>query len=28
MFETDLAQSERPRDMRAWIESLLYKPQY
>jgi malate dehydrogenase (oxaloacetate-decarboxylating)(NADP+) len=28
MFETGLAQVERPRDIRAWIESLLYKPQY
>jgi malate dehydrogenase (oxaloacetate-decarboxylating)(NADP+) len=28
MFEKDLAQVERPRDIRAWIEGQLYKPQY
>ncbi len=28
MFENDLAQVERPRDIRAWIEGQLYKPQY
>jgi malate dehydrogenase (oxaloacetate-decarboxylating)(NADP+) len=28
MFEKGLAQAERPHDIRAWIESLLYKPQY
>jgi malate dehydrogenase (oxaloacetate-decarboxylating)(NADP+) len=28
MFEKGLAQAERPRDIRAWIEGLLYKPQY
>lgn len=28
MFDSGLAQVERPRDIRAWIESLLYKPQY
>lgn len=28
MFESGLAQVERPRDIRAWIEGLLYKPQY
>jgi malate dehydrogenase (oxaloacetate-decarboxylating)(NADP+) len=28
MFDTGLAQVERPRDVRAWIESQLYKPQY
>ena len=27
MFE-NLAQAERPRDTRAWIEGQLYKPQY
>jgi malate dehydrogenase (oxaloacetate-decarboxylating)(NADP+) len=28
MFEKGLAQAERPRDNRAWIEGQLYKPQY
>jgi malate dehydrogenase (oxaloacetate-decarboxylating)(NADP+) len=28
MFEKGLAQSERPCDIRAWIEGQLYKPQY
>jgi malate dehydrogenase (oxaloacetate-decarboxylating)(NADP+) len=28
MFEKGLAQAERPRDIRAWIEGQLYKPQY
>ncbi|HUJ47458.1 MAG TPA: oxaloacetate-decarboxylating malate dehydrogenase, partial [Rhizomicrobium sp.] len=28
MFEKGLAQAERPRDIRAWIEGRLYKPQY
>jgi malate dehydrogenase (oxaloacetate-decarboxylating)(NADP+) len=28
MFEAGLAQVERPRDIRAWIEGQLYKPQY
>ena len=28
MFDQGLAQVERPRDLRAWIESQLYKPQY
>jgi malate dehydrogenase (oxaloacetate-decarboxylating)(NADP+) len=28
MFEKGLAQAERPRDTRAWIEGQLYKPQY
>jgi malate dehydrogenase (oxaloacetate-decarboxylating)(NADP+) len=28
MFDNGLAQVERPRDIRAWIESQLYKPQY
>jgi malate dehydrogenase (oxaloacetate-decarboxylating)(NADP+) len=28
MFDQDLAQVERPRDIRAWIEAQLYKPQY
>jgi malate dehydrogenase (oxaloacetate-decarboxylating)(NADP+) len=28
MFEKSLAQVERPRDIRAWIEGQLYKPQY
>jgi malate dehydrogenase (oxaloacetate-decarboxylating)(NADP+) len=28
MFEKGLAQLERPRDIRAWIESQLYKPHY
>jgi malate dehydrogenase (oxaloacetate-decarboxylating)(NADP+) len=28
MFEKGLAQLERPRDIRAWIEGQLYKPQY
>jgi malate dehydrogenase (oxaloacetate-decarboxylating)(NADP+) len=28
MFDTGLAQAERPRDTRAWIESQLYTPQY
>jgi malate dehydrogenase (oxaloacetate-decarboxylating)(NADP+) len=28
MFEKGLAQAKRPRDIRAWIEGQLYKPQY
>jgi len=28
MFDEGLAQVKRPRDIRAWIESQLYKPQY
>jgi malate dehydrogenase (oxaloacetate-decarboxylating)(NADP+) len=28
MFDKGLAQVERPRDIRAWIEGQLYKPQY
>ena len=28
MFDQGLAQVERPRDLRAWIEGQLYKPQY
>jgi malate dehydrogenase (oxaloacetate-decarboxylating)(NADP+) len=28
MFEQGLAQVERPRDIRGWIESQLYQPQY
>lgn len=28
MFDEGLAQVERPRDIRAWIERQLYKPQY
>jgi malate dehydrogenase (oxaloacetate-decarboxylating)(NADP+) len=28
MFEKGLAQAERPRDIRAWIEGQLYKPRY
>jgi malate dehydrogenase (oxaloacetate-decarboxylating)(NADP+) len=28
MFEKGLAQVERPRDVRVWIEGQLYKPQY
>jgi malate dehydrogenase (oxaloacetate-decarboxylating)(NADP+) len=28
MFDKGLAQAERPRDIRAWIEGQLYKPQY
>jgi len=28
MFEKGLAQVERPRDIRAWIEGQLYKPRY
>jgi hypothetical protein len=28
MFDNGLAQAERPRDIRAWIEGQLYKPQY
>jgi len=28
MFDSGLAQAERPRDIRAWIEGQLYKPQY
>lgn len=28
MFDKGLAQVERPRDVRAWIEGQLYKPQY
>jgi malate dehydrogenase (oxaloacetate-decarboxylating)(NADP+) len=28
MFDQGLAQVEKPRDIRAWIESQLYKPQY
>jgi malate dehydrogenase (oxaloacetate-decarboxylating)(NADP+) len=28
MFDQGLAQAERPREMRGWIEGQLYKPQY
>jgi hypothetical protein len=28
MFDQGLAQVDRPRDIRAWIEGQLYKPQY
>ena len=28
MFDKGLAQAERPRDIRAWIEGQLYKPRY
>jgi malate dehydrogenase (oxaloacetate-decarboxylating)(NADP+) len=28
MFDEGLAQVERPRDIRAWTEGQLYKPQY
>ncbi|MEE7547058.1 NAD-dependent malic enzyme [Xanthomonas sp. Kuri4-1] len=28
MFDAGLAQVERPADIRAWLEALLYKPQY
>jgi hypothetical protein len=28
MFDEGLAQVERPRDLRAWIEGQLYKPEY
>jgi len=28
MFDAGLAQVERPRDIRAWIESQLYRPEY
>jgi malate dehydrogenase (oxaloacetate-decarboxylating)(NADP+) len=28
MFEQGLAQVERPRDLRSWIEGQLYRPQY
>jgi malate dehydrogenase (oxaloacetate-decarboxylating)(NADP+) len=28
MFDTGLAQAERPRDIRSWIEGQLYNPQY
>jgi malate dehydrogenase (oxaloacetate-decarboxylating)(NADP+) len=28
MFDKGLAQVERPRDIRAWVEGQLYKPQY
>jgi malate dehydrogenase (oxaloacetate-decarboxylating)(NADP+) len=28
MFDQGLAQVKRPRDIRAWIERQLYKPQY
>jgi malate dehydrogenase (oxaloacetate-decarboxylating)(NADP+) len=28
MFDEGLAQVKRPRDIRAWIERQLYKPQY
>jgi malate dehydrogenase (oxaloacetate-decarboxylating)(NADP+) len=28
MFEKGLAQVDRPRDIRAWIEGLLYTPHY
>jgi malate dehydrogenase (oxaloacetate-decarboxylating)(NADP+) len=28
MFDAGLAQVERPRDIRAWLEAQLYKPQY
>jgi malic enzyme len=28
MFEEGLAQVERPRDLRAWVEGQLYRPHY
>ncbi|MBV8400977.1 MAG: hypothetical protein JOZ17_19930 [Acetobacteraceae bacterium] len=28
MFDEGLAQAERPRDVRGWVERQLYKPQY
>ena len=28
MFDKGLAQVERPRDIRGWIEGQLYKPEY
>jgi malate dehydrogenase (oxaloacetate-decarboxylating)(NADP+) len=28
MFDADLAQAKRPRDIRAWVESQLYSPHY
>jgi malate dehydrogenase (oxaloacetate-decarboxylating)(NADP+) len=28
MFDQGLAQAERPRDIRAWIEGMLYQPHY
>jgi malate dehydrogenase (oxaloacetate-decarboxylating)(NADP+) len=28
MFDQGLAQVARPRDIRTWIEGLIYKPQY
>jgi malate dehydrogenase (oxaloacetate-decarboxylating)(NADP+) len=28
MFDSGLAQVERPRDVRGWIERQLYKPEY
>ena len=28
MFDAGLAQAERPKDIRAWIEEMLYKPEY
>ena len=28
MFDEGLAQVKRPRDIRAWIEGQLYKPEY
>jgi malate dehydrogenase (oxaloacetate-decarboxylating)(NADP+) len=28
MFDQGLAQVDRPRDVRSWIEHQLYKPQY
>jgi malate dehydrogenase (oxaloacetate-decarboxylating)(NADP+) len=28
MFEKDLAQVERPQDIRSWIETQLYRPEY
>ena len=28
MFDAGLARVERPREIRAWIESLLYQPKY
>ncbi len=28
MFDSGLAQAKRPRDIRSWIEGLLYKPHY
>jgi malate dehydrogenase (oxaloacetate-decarboxylating)(NADP+) len=28
MFDQGLAQGERPRDIRGWIEDQLYRPQY